>query len=708
MNYPYGEHFLYTDCHPVLAVSFKWLSKKISFFNEYAIGILNFLMIISIFLTFIIQYYVFCELKFKPWIGLLFSLSITLLAPQIHRLGGHYALSYSIAIPLSWLLVLKIFNHENKFLILILFLNNLFWLFIHAYLGIIIISFLLPLVILKYISEPKRNNTFRYLWIITSVLLPVILFYTFAILTDTHSGRTTNPSGFFLYNAEFDDVLLPSSAPLRPLLDRLTGNIIKLEWEAWGYLGIVNSIFFITIIIISILSIRWKKSWIRLKKIFENKLLNLSLLSAFIVLLFAMAFPFKQFPQLLENIPVLKYFRATGRFVWPFYFVFTTFSAYTFQKVYSQLKSSKRGILGIIFLMTIITMGIFESIPYHRDTSKRITQNSNCFDIDQLPDKYINALKKIDPHQYQAIIAIPFYYQGSESYDRPVNDASMQNSIIFSYHTGIPNICASLTRTSIEESKRIVQVITPNYYNKMILKDITGNKPFLVVKSGSGTTEYENIILNKGKRLIKENNFEILHLEKDALFSDDRPMIISQFQTNLSSFIKQEGFFLSDSSDILYYNSFENTLSDTTMRGHGSYCSNKKGKNIFAEFPPGTFNKEKEYHVSIWMLNGEPDALNLWFRFIIEEYDKTIDTWYSTTLFPGQSEVIYNDWSLVEGTFKINNPQNHIYIISKGKLNSKALLHADELFIKENGIDVYSLEHGDSASLFYNNHIIKM
>ena len=56
MNYPYGEHFMYTDCHPVLANLFKFLSTKFDFVKEHSIGILNFLMILSILLTFIISY----------------------------------------------------------------------------------------------------------------------------------------------------------------------------------------------------------------------------------------------------------------------------------------------------------------------------------------------------------------------------------------------------------------------------------------------------------------------------------------------------------------------------------------------------------------------------------------------------------------------------------------------------------------------------
>jgi len=105
------------------------------------------------------------------------------------------------------------------------------------------------------------------------------------------------------------------------------------------------------------------------------------------------------------------------------------------------------------------------------------------------------------------------------------------------------------------------------------------------------------------------------------------------------------------------------------------------------------------------MYNAEPDALNLWFRFIIEEYDEVNNKWYTTTIFPEFAETINGDWSLVEGVFSVKDSKNRISIVTKGKKNSKASLHADDLLIWETGTDVYRPEE-NGRSLFYNNHRI--
>jgi hypothetical protein len=142
MNYPYGENFLYTDCHPVLANLFKSLSHVFGFFSSDSIGILNLIMLLSIFLTFIACYFLLLEFSVNAWFSAAFALGIAMLAPQVFRMEGHLALSYSIAIPLSWLLLLKSLRTGKKSLLILLFFSLLFWMFIHAYLGVIIIAFL--------------------------------------------------------------------------------------------------------------------------------------------------------------------------------------------------------------------------------------------------------------------------------------------------------------------------------------------------------------------------------------------------------------------------------------------------------------------------------------------------------------------------------------------------------------------------------------
>ena len=707
MNYPYGEHFMYTDCHPVLANLFKFLSTKFDFFKEHSIGILNFLMILSIFLTFIVSYFLLLQFKISKWFSVLFAISIAVLAPQIFRMGGHFAMSYSAAIPLSWLLLLKTQVAIRKnFYFILLFLNLLFWLFIHAYLGLIILFFLLSLVSINFLREKaKRSKITFYTKQFSVLIIPMILFYMFTAATDTHIGRTTNPSGFFLYNAEFDDVFLPHHPPIRPVLDSLTGGVIDQEWEAWSYVGFSTTLLFGTFLIWGIIQLIKRKKSTSLQGYFQNSMINNALIAGSIVLLFAMAIPFKQISGLIDLLPIVKQFRATGRFTWPFYFVALVFSASVFQELYIRLIGQKKNVFAVVLIVSIGLLNTLEGLSYHIGTSLQIIQSKNSFKKEGLSPSVKEALNKINPSDYQAIIALPFYYQGSESYSRPRNQETMFASICFSYHSGVPLVNANLTRTSIQESKNIVQIVSPDFYQKEIEKDIKSEKPFLIIRTRDQITEYETELLQKCKLIFQSDEISIYSLSKKDLFNNSAEQRIRNYKLRIPNLFKNGDFYSSIDSTYIYYTSFENKKSTPIFRGKGGFQTIKKGKNIFAEFAPNTFEVGMKYHVSLWMYNGIPDALNNWLRFIIEEFDETKNEWISTEILPEQSETINGNWSLVEGTFEVKSSTSRIYITTKGKDDSKQPLYVDDLLIREVGVDVYKWEYN---SLFYNNHTIRL
>ncbi len=706
MNYPYGEHYLYTDCHPVLANLLKTTGAIFPWIHNYSIGLLNWKMIFAIFLTFIACYFLLREFEIIPWLAVVFSLGITLLAPQLFRLEDHFALSYSLALPLSWLLFLKITKKPISYAwIALLFINNLFWLFIHAYLGVIVIAFLL-LLFLSFLFFGKKEALPLPKWpLLGSLLLPLLLFFSYTKLTDTHSGRTDNPSGFFLYNAEPDDLLIPHHGPLRTVLDQLTGNAIKLEWEAWSYVGMATVTMLLIALISFFIALSKRKFPAFQRTFFPNRQLNHGLLAGVLLFLFAMGIPFKQFPELLEYFPILKQFRATGRFSWPLYFALLVWSSTLTQQRYFHFKDQKR-FLGIGMVTLVALLNILEALPHHFHISRAITQSPNLFVKEQLPSPLQDAIESINTEAYQAIISIPFYYYGSESYARPRPNEAMRTSIVMSYHTGLPLVNASLTRTSVWESKNIVQLISPDFYPKAIKQDLPSDKPFLVVKAPLPTTDNEKALLEKGTFIFKNRSIELYSITTEDLFKSSASKVVAQFREAEASLFPQKDFLVSDTS-FLFYDDYENRSSDTTFRGKGAFASVKKGRNLLAQFGPGTFEKEKAYHLSLWMYNGEPDALNLWFRLIVEEYDPNLEKWYTTVIFPEFAETIYRDWSLVEGTFKATNAQNIISIITKGKANSKALLHADDLLVREAGIDIYKVDT-ITNTLFYNNHRVEL
>ena len=77
-------------------------------------------------------------------------------------------------------------------------LNNIFWLFIHAYLGMIILSFLISLIAINLLIEFKYyRNWMPSVMMLLTILLPISVFLIYENLIDLHSNRTMNPSDFY-------------------------------------------------------------------------------------------------------------------------------------------------------------------------------------------------------------------------------------------------------------------------------------------------------------------------------------------------------------------------------------------------------------------------------------------------------------------------------------------------------------------------------
>ena len=189
------------------------------------------------------------------------------------------------------------------------------------------------------------------------------------------------------------------------------------------------------------------------------------------------------------------------------------------------------------------------------------------------------------------------------------------------------------------------------------------------------------------------------------MFKSRKNQIIELYESSFKQLTKRDDFYISDSSGFLYFNDFEESLSDTAFQGNGSFNSIKEGINIIATFPKNTFKAKSSYEIKLWMFNGELDALNLDFKFWVDAYDEKKKIFKNLlTIHPETAEVIFGDWSLIEDEFYIEKSDYQIFIRTRGKKRSKAALHADNLLINSKNLDVFKK---DDNSLFYNIHILE-
>ncbi|NOZ35304.1 MAG: hypothetical protein GXO80_08400 [Chlorobi bacterium] len=714
LNYPYGEHFLYTDCHPAFTVVIKLLSPTFPKLITYQIGIINFLMIFSLLITAVLVWYILVKYKVNPVYAVLPAFGIMIMQPQLFRMLGHLALSYSFFIPLTWLLLLKYLESKQKLLwSIIISFYTIFLFFIHGYLGMIAVSFLLSFYFFHVADNFKSiyKKKILYLYIFIQSVIPPLFFRFFIAFTDTHVGRTDNPWGFFVARADFDTIFIAHHKPLNPIWYKIIN--LHQTWEGWAYIGIASIIAIIIFLISSFIKSRKNKKFTVNNDFFPDKIFKYIFFASIITLLYSMALPFRAGLRFIVDdwIPLLKQFRAVGRFAWIFYYVITIWSSIYFYKKGKELLLKNKKLIAFI-LFALPALYIVEGVSYHQTTYKELVKSPNMFDYNQIDDYYKDALKNINPKNYRAIFPLPFYYINPD-YGNPGTEKIFKITMILSYHLKLPIQGSYLGRTGTFEAKKNKQLLAPGYYPKMIKKDLQGNKPYLLVYSKEKLDKYETKVLNKAKKLYENKEFALYSLSLKDLFKNTAEQEIQKFNQIKDSLIHKNGFLCSDTSSYMYFNNFEDLPDKITFRGKGSFSADKEKYSILAEIPANKLTAGKKYTLSFWMYNegrnfGQ-DVLNS--SLFLEGENENGSLFRIAEANPTRSYLIDGDWSLVEMNFTPEKTNVKYRAVIKGGNIPKIKIHIDNLLIKEANTDIYKILKSDTTGikeLFKNNNVIKV
>jgi hypothetical protein len=712
MNYPYGEHFFYTDCHPLPAFLLKALSELFPGIGNSSVGILNYMMLLSLVITAIILYLIFICLNINVIIAVAGSLAIMVLSPQTLRMTSHYALSYSFFIPLTIYLLILYEKYTSKKYAYFLALSNLFWFMVHAYLGMIAISILFVYLLVRFISDAitrRRMAWIVYIMYIIAVFVPVIIFVAIVKLTDTHIGRTTNPWGFFEYQASFSTVFLPMFKPLYPIIMKSIPGV-KQGFEGMAYIGLVSSIFLLLYLVVSVKGLiqrirsRSVKAWI------ESREIKLLLITAVILLFFSMGYPFKgKYESLLNDLEIIKQFRSVGRFAWVFYFVTGICSVIILDKLSGFLIHRNHKWVAIILIILASSFMIWEGIAYHRSVSKSIARSPNLFNKDMLEASLAEATTQIDAGKYQAIIPMPFYHIGSANNQKAADNKIYRLSMIFSYHLNLPIFGSYLTRISIPESKNMFQLFSENFYKKEIKDDLTSDKPFLIVYSKDQLTGHESRYLQQSGLLFEQPSFALFEIVPEKFFSNTAKEEIDNFAKIENGLFEVDGFKTNDTTTRFFHFGFEENPCEISYRGDGACSGQLKNYNTLATLQPQDFAAGVKYTACVWVYNngfnfGQDNMFGI---FYLQKRKDGVIAGPAEKISLRSCFTIDNDWSLVQLDFIPEDNLGYDFII-KGDDRIDNELIADDLLVYKTGSLIYRIDRtGQGEILFKNNHSVR-
>lgn len=690
LNYPYGENILYTDGHPLFIAILKPLQSIFPDLAHYHIGILNFLMLLSLFIGGIFLFKIFKHLKIESWYSSIIAFSIMCLAPQVFRFNGHLSLSYACFLPIGIYLLLRLYqtNYNKKYIIL-LTANIISWLFIHAYLGAILLALLISFEAIQLFAR-KKNSLKKRLLILFPLLLPILIFYWIKALGEPHLNRSTKPYGFFEYYADFDTIILPNHPPLKALINQLLPSFSQ-SWEGWSYIGIGTILLSIIALVLFLKKHPFFKaaSYSALEAIFLKKLF----LAALLVLLFSFGYPFRWgLESLLDYFPFLQQFRSIGRFAWLFYFSISITSAYFLYHIgtYLSSKALRKGIYLLFPLLMII-----ESFAYHQEVGFQSSQSPNYFSKYHISQNLLEEYQRIKQENYQALIPLPFYCLGSENHEREASNSIYQNSMLASYHLELPILGNHLSRSSIREGRNMLQLLAPPYYEKWIQKDMSSKKQFLILKGEETLKADEEELLNRAKFLFKSEQYAYYEISYDSLFKTNIQDELLSFLGQKDQYISKPPYWLSDDSK--FYHEHTTALQIDKNGEHSIF--NIQSKELLAE---------NSYEVSLWIYCGGEnfgqDQLNYLNFELRESLNDEIIQHKSVEVMQGST--LFEEWSRVELRFKVQNSKSQVEFILIGNDPRNKPLDIMDFLLKTEKQTIF-WQDSEAKLLHKNNHRLK-
>ena len=616
INYPYGDHLLYMNSHPLYLQIIKFLDRFIYPLSDHGVGILNLTMIFSLLLAIPFIYLVLRKFSLPPWYAVIVSLIILFLSPQVDRLGGHFEMVYAFFIPLYWYLLIRWHESSRKaWWTLLLLVTALVGGFTSAYYAAFLSIF--PVAILLVQLWYHRKGVKEYipegLHLLLIAVVPILLLKGFVTVTDWVDDRPDNPWGFFIFHSNLFSIFLPP----RSNLQELTRGIIDIRspWEGRAFVGLpatLLTLFFLITIVYQLLH----RKLIRWHSYFPNRKLNLYLSASIIVLLFSMCIPFKWgFGFLVDLLPPLKQFRCLGRFSWIFYYVYTVFTATYLYYMYRFIRKKGYRIQAMAALLIVLSYWGLEAASRIRNSTRRILNPNELFipGGDDLNEILQASGKSSD--DFQAIFFLPFANTCGDKLQFERGLDAFSQAMKCSNQTGTPIVESFSPRISLSQAMSSIQLLADSTIYKVRVNDMN-EKPLLLLVGSGELNQQEMALVDRAEIFWSGDQFTLARLPVSAFNQGFNSWV--KLANTLSDSLHGPGIYSTGMNpEEVIYNDFEELSSGQAFSGSGARHLKKGTMDLFDEKLYERFAGE-EVELSFWLYvdhrtDNMPEPV-LWFR----------------------------------------------------------------------------------------------
>jgi hypothetical protein len=668
-NHPFGDHVFFADAHPWLAI----LLQQVPLPQGVEITLLNVLLLLGILLLpalcihGILRHY-----GVGAWPSAFAAFAITLLQPQLSRVGGHLSLAHAWIIPLGWLLTLKFISGNQILHAILATLTGILAFLTHPYLGLMLCGMVGILLLINSISK------IRSLKIANDVVVPVLLttipigvFFMLLNGADVLNDRPEKPAQPDEHHTTWQSFVHPSHelAGKDPWTIRE-----RTAWETQVYPGLATLI----IAPLSLIALCYMKLFKRSWRMPRDGLFR-SLLAAGILLLFSTG----TLGLMIGEDGMLAQFRATGRFAWPFWFALTTA---TIIWIYRWAFSGNAAWRRWVFIAAML-LHTAEGIGQHLLIGRYYGYQSNNFNPDRTDENWNDLVTAIEATHAYGIIPLPLPNIGTEYYDREPQPEAMRMMFPLSYRSEVPLKACVTSRVSHSQARDLLALIAPPGHPKRLKHDIPKDATFILAWSGEDLDQDESELFERGELLKRTSIAELRTISHSELFKDASSIDLSALHMKMK-----------DDRELLLKGA--EMPDDLALGQSGEGAVNEYF--FLVERPPHSLH-ERYYELSFQYRLLDKEALRCW--LVLETNDDgPVNSKWEATIPLMSAPMQYEDRLIMRYRFEMKDTKRWMRFVLIGPTESAAKYEVDNVLLRPADLEVWQkMEWFGDTILFKNN-----
>jgi len=668
MNYPYGEMVFLTDAQGAFSTLLQWINRNLFNICDCAVGATHFINLLFLLFCTSILYYIFRAFEVSNLVSILFSVTITLLSPQMIRISGHFGLAYPFIIPLIILWIIRKYNISKwEYRDLILWATIVFFTFNNPYIGLGAIGFMLSTALFFLINK-EFNVAKKIIFVgITAITIPLLYFKIFDNVTD----RIKEQWGYFFYQASIEGLCAPNGSLINQLYQKFFHIEHNPQIESWINIGIVTIILLITFIVYI------TYSYIKKYKMTLDKSLIFIFLGGVLMFAYASGWFFAPFKEsyIEDKLGSLLMFKAVARLAWSLYFVLSILVVVFF----SRITANSCKCCHYIPLVLFVFLNFWEIHDYILPNFEN-KYHGNFFSK-KSNDEILKILKdgNVKVEDYQAMLCLPKQMFWSDNILSEINFNAQFYGNRISLATGIPQINSMLSRVSVGQSAEAIELISNPLIEKSLPSKFPNQKDILLLLGAEylPLTKGESFLTSICDTVLKNEHFTLFRLPLNKL--NDNQYILEARNSKNNEFNNVK----------FIYKNFDDEHSNIKYFGNGS-MKFSKGEHVI--FENSIINPtDTSYKFSIWTnIDHEKYGIGDFQLIISNEKNEIVFEKFIETRRSGD---IHDDWIRSEADFPYRKG-DHIKIIFK----ANRILILDEFLIRPNNEHIKIL--GDGSFLF--------